>query len=156
MATAETSSELNIRPMRAEDIDTIATIENSAYYAPWPKAAFTASVGVYPAFVLEKKSEIIGYALFSTVKDEAHIINFVIAPAFQHQGLGRILLQFVLQILLQNHVVRVSLEVAANNMSAIRLYQTFGFKQEGMRKQYYQTPDGRVDALILVYKYSYT
>lgn len=156
MATTESLSELNIRPMRPEDIDTIATIENSAYYAPWPKVAFSASLGVYPAFVLEKKSQILGYVLFSVVKDEAHIINFVIAPEFQHQGFGRLLLQFVIEILLQNHVARVSLEVAANNASALHLYQAFGFKREGMRKQYYQTSQGRVDALILVYKPSYT
>jgi ribosomal-protein-alanine N-acetyltransferase len=48
------------------------------------------------------------------------------------------------------------LEVAANNEAAIHLYQAFGFKPAGTRKQYYQTPEGRMDALILVYKPSYT
>jgi ribosomal-protein-alanine N-acetyltransferase len=156
MATVETVSDINIRPMQVHDVEAIAVIENSAYYAPWPKAAFSASVGVYPAFVIEKHTQIVGYVIFSVAKDEAHILNFVVAPAFQHQGLGRILLQFILEILRQNDVMRVSLEVALNNEAAIHLYEAFGFKREGMRKHYYQTTAGRVDALILVHKPSYT
>lgn len=156
MATTETISGLNIRPMDLQDVDEITVIENSAYFAPWPKAAFSASLGIYPAFVLEKHQEIVGYAIFSAVEDEAHILNLVVKPACQHQGYGRIILQFVLASLVQNHIKTVSLEVAENNAAALRLYQSLGFSQQGKRKQYYQTQNGLVDALILVYKPSYT
>ncbi|MFA6036920.1 MAG: ribosomal protein S18-alanine N-acetyltransferase [Legionellales bacterium] len=156
MATTQTSSDLAIRPMQAHDIETIAAIENSAYFAPWPKAAIQATLGVYPAFVLEKNSQIVGYSIFSHIKDEAHILNLVIKPEFQGQRFGRFLLQFILHILIENHVRQVSLEVALNNAAALRLYESFGFKRAGVRKEYYQTPEGRVDALILVYKPSYT
>jgi ribosomal-protein-alanine N-acetyltransferase len=156
MATTETISDINIRPLQPEDVDVIADIEDSAYFAPWPRAAFTASIGIYPAFVMEKNTQIIGYAIFSAVQDEAHILNLVIKPSLQGQGFGKLLLRFLLEILLQNHVKRISLEVAQNNEAALRLYQSLGFMQEGMRKEYYLTPHGRIDALILVYKPSYT
>lgn len=156
MATTQASSDIIIRSMQEHDIDRIAAIENSAYYAPWPKAAFSASLGKYPAFVMQKKSQLMGYALFTATQDEAHIINFVIAPEYQGQGLGRVLLQFIMQRLQQQQVTHISLEVALNNHAAIHLYQKFGFKRAGVRKQYYQTALGREDALILVYKSSYT
>ncbi|MGA2655507.1 MAG: ribosomal protein S18-alanine N-acetyltransferase [Gammaproteobacteria bacterium] len=155
MATTETKSDLNIRPMQMQDVEVIAQIENSAYFAPWPRAAFSASIGIYPAFVLEKNQEIIGYALFSAVKDEAHILNLVIKPSLQHHGYGRLLLRFILEAMLQNQVKSISLEVARNNVAALHLYQSLGFSQQGLRKEYYQTPNGREDALILVYKPSY-
>ncbi len=155
MATTETLSDINVRPMMAIDIEAIATIENSVYFAPWPKMAFSSILGLYPAFVVEKNNQIVGYTIFSEVLDEVHILNFVIAPVFQHQGLGRFLLKFLLQILIPKKVRRVSLEVAINNLSAISLYESCGFKRQGVRKEYYQTVDGRVDALILVYKTGY-
>lgn len=156
MATTETLSELIVRSMQMEDIEAVSVIENSVYYAPWPKLAFSSSIGLYPAFVIENNTQILGYCIFSMTKEEAHILNLVIAPAFQAQGLGRILLQFVLDFLEQHQITRISLEVAQNNLAAIRLYESHGFKPKGQRKKYYQTPEGLIDALILVYESDYT
>ncbi len=156
MATTQTTSDITIRPMQVQDLDAVAVIENSAYFAPWPKVAIQASLSIYPAFVIEKNAQIVGYAIFSVVKDEAHIVNFVIAPQFQNQGLGRLLLQYVLHLLLAQQIKTITLEVSQNNASALHLYQVFGFQRCGLRKAYYQTAKGREDALILAYKPSYT
>ncbi len=36
-----------------------------------------------------------------------------------------------------------------SNLAAIRLYQRLGFEQIGIRRGYYQAPDGREDAIVL-------
>ena len=41
------------------------------------------------------------------------------------------------------------LEVRPSNTAAIRLYLAHGFEQVGMRRGYYQAPDGREDAVVL-------
>ena len=41
------------------------------------------------------------------------------------------------------------LEVRPSNLAAIRLYQRLGFEQIGIRRGYYQAPDGREDAIVL-------
>ena len=41
------------------------------------------------------------------------------------------------------------LEVRPSNLAAIRLYQSMGFEQIGIRRGYYQAPDGREDAIVL-------
>ena len=41
------------------------------------------------------------------------------------------------------------LEVRPSNLAAIRLYQRLGFEQIGIRRGYYQAPDGRKDAIVL-------
>jgi ribosomal-protein-alanine N-acetyltransferase len=41
------------------------------------------------------------------------------------------------------------LEVRPTNLAAIRLYQRLGFEQIGIRRGYYQAPDGREDAIVL-------
>ena len=41
------------------------------------------------------------------------------------------------------------LAVRPSNLAAIRLYQRVGFEQIGIRRGYYQAPDGREDAIVL-------
>ena len=41
------------------------------------------------------------------------------------------------------------LEVRPSDLAAIRLYQRLGFEQIGIRRGYYQAPDGREDAIVL-------
>ncbi len=46
-------------------------------------------------------------------------------------------------------VVDVFREVRPSNTAAIRLYQSLGFTQIGMRRGYYQAEGGREDAVVL-------
>jgi ribosomal-protein-alanine N-acetyltransferase len=41
------------------------------------------------------------------------------------------------------------LEARPSNLSAIRLYQSLGFAQIGVRRGYYQAVGGREDAIVL-------
>ena len=41
------------------------------------------------------------------------------------------------------------LEVRPSNTAAIRLYQSLGFQQVGVRRGYYQAVGGREDAAVL-------
>ena len=59
----------------------------------------------------------------------------------------------LLKHLLQRRAARVPreafLEARPSNLSAIRLYQSLGFTQIGMRRGYYQAIGGREDAIVL-------
>ena len=157
MATTEITPNITIRPMRPEDVEAVALIESEVYFAPWPKFAFYSSlVQNYPAFVMVQHDKIIGYTLITFVAEQAHIINFVIAPRCQQQGLGKRLLTFLLEFLQPIGAKQISLEVAVNNSAAIHLYEHFGFNRLGLRKCYYQTALGPMDALILVRNCDYT
>ena len=43
----------------------------------------------------------------------------------------------------------IYLEVRPSNAAGLRLYERFGFKQLGVRKDYYPAMTGREDALFL-------
>jgi len=73
--------------------------------------------------VLEYDGEIIGYALMMIVLDEAHLLNLSIAKAYQKQGLGRLLLEHMIQIARQYKAANMFLEVRPSNISAIALYE---------------------------------
>jgi ribosomal-protein-alanine acetyltransferase len=80
---------------------------------------------------------VLGFAEVRQVLDEAEVLALAIAPAWQGQGLGRLLLQQVLAQLRAQGCLRCLLEVRRSNLRAQRLYLQAGFVQDGLRKAYY-------------------
>ena len=77
-----------------------------------------------------------GFAITQIVLDEATLFNIAIDPAFQRQGLGRTLLEEVIQQLEQKDVFTLWLEVRASNAKAIALYESLGFNELSIRRNY--------------------
>ena len=93
--------------------------------------------------------QIIGYGVMSLGAGEAHILNVCVREQFRSVGFGRRLLEHLLERAAAAGVAEAFLEVRPSNLSAIRLYQHLGFEQIGIRRGYYQAPDGREDAIVL-------
>lgn len=96
---------------------------------------------------LEKK--IVGFAGIKIVLDEADIMNIVIKKSYRNQGIGSLLLENLILLANKRSLSSLSLEVNEENLSAIHLYEKFGFKQVGIRKNYYQNKNGLIMLKIL-------
>ena len=138
-----------IRPASSDDIDSIVEIENSTNLMPWTKAQFISSMEVgHYSTVLEQDDLIIGFAIYSPVIPESHLLNIAIDPAYHRKGLGNKLLK---QIILQNKAIGVkviTLEVRVSNLIAINLYEKNGFHKDAIRQNYYSGPE-KEDALLM-------
>ena len=141
-----------IRPASSGDIDSIVEIENSTNLMPWTKAQFISSMEVgHYSTVLEYDEAIIGFAIYSPVIPESHLLNIAIDPAYHRKGLGDKLLKHVI---LQNKAVGVkviTLEVRVSNLIAINLYKKNGFYKDAIRQNYYSGPE-KEDALLMSLK----
>ena len=138
------------RPMQMDDLDTIMEIEPQIYTHPWTRGNFSDSINSgYSAWVLLLHEEIIGYALLMMVLDEAHLLNLSIAGKYQKQGLGRFLLEYMLQIAKNHDATNMFLEVRPSNISAIALYENIGFNEMAIRRGYYTAANGREDAILM-------
>ena len=142
----------SIRPASLDDIPAIVEIEKKTNQMPWTKAQFLSSmeVGHYSS-VLQKENNILGFAIYSPIIPESHLLNIAIDPAHQGMGLGDKLLQ---QIILQNKTIGVkmiSLEVRVSNLSAINLYEKRGFHKDAIRPDYY-SGFPKEDALLMSLK----
>jgi ribosomal-protein-alanine N-acetyltransferase len=145
-----TEKQYKFRPMYAADLDIIMSIEPHIYSHPWTLGNFVDSLqSGYSAWVLEKHDEIIGYALQMMVLDEAHLLNLSVAKAYQKQGLGRLLLEHMIQIAKNHRAVHMFLEVRPSNISAIALYENMGFNEMAVRRNYYPAAVGREDAILM-------
>ena len=139
-----------LRPMQMADLDDVMAIEPTIYTHPWTRGNFSDSINSgYSAWVLEANQSIIGYALLMMVLDEAHLLNLSVAKDQQKQGLGRYLLEHMLQIAKNHKAANMFLEVRPSNISAIALYENMGFCEMAVRRGYYPALNGREDAVLM-------
>jgi [ribosomal protein S18]-alanine N-acetyltransferase len=142
--------EVHIRPMMEIDLAEVAGIEQASYAFPWSENIFRDCLRVgYTCRALDLSGQIIGYGVMSLGAGEAHILNVCVRAEFRSLGFGRRLLEHLMERAAAAGVAEAFLEVRPSNTAAIRLYQHLGFEQIGIRRGYYQAPDGREDAIVL-------
>ncbi|MEJ0050478.1 MAG: GNAT family N-acetyltransferase [Methylovirgula sp.] len=104
----------------------------------------------FPSSFWRPNREPSGFVLSRQAADQAEILTIAVTPKARGKGLGAALLAVHLPTLAALRVKSLFLEVEAGNKAAIRLYESFGFRQVGERKAYYRAADGsRATALVL-------
>jgi ribosomal-protein-alanine N-acetyltransferase len=140
--------------MRLDDLDEVLAIERVSFPHPWSRRAFHYELRenrVARLWVARSPegpgAPVIAYLCLWFVAHEVHVTNFAVHPAHRHRGIGRRLMGTLLELYRQQGAARVALEVRPSNHEARRLYESFGFRQVGLRKGYYF--DTGEDALLM-------
>ena len=152
MATAPEllAPELVIRAMRGGDVPDVVAIERGSYQFPWSDGIFRDCLRVgYVCRVVTVSRQVMAYGVMSFGAGEAHILNLCVGEAYRCRGIGRQLLNSLIERAGAAGMADAYLEVRPSNTSAIRLYLALGFEQVGMRRGYYQAANGREDAAVL-------
>jgi ribosomal-protein-alanine N-acetyltransferase len=150
MSAVLAQPELVLRPMLEDDLTDVMLIESVAYPFPWTQRIFQDCFKKnYHNYILENNNILLGYALMLIAHpSEAHVLNICVHPDYQSCGYGRILLNYLLDVARSKIVEDVLLEVRPSNKTAIRLYDSVGFNQIGVRRNYYPAKNGRENALM--------
>ena len=98
--------------------------------------------------VVDTAAGVSGYAVVSSGACEAHILNICVARAWRGQGIGRALLNRLIDDIRATGNEVVFLEVRPSNLKAIVLYESAGFVRIGLRRGYYPAAGGREDAYV--------
>lgn len=139
-----------LRPMREADLAAVLAIEARAYSHPWTAGIFRDCLRAgYNCWVMSDDEGLCGYGVMSVAAGECHVLNICIAPEKQGRGLGRQLLEHLLALAADYGALLALLEVRPSNARALRLYESLGFAEVGVRKAYYPAARGREDGLIL-------
>ena len=139
-------SRYQVRSATAADIPAVAAIERTVFADPWTPSAFHAMLGPQ-SLVAVSDGEIVGYIFARSMADEGEVLNVAVREGGRRKGLGKLLLDTVLEDFQQHGVQTVYLEVRESNAAGQSFYQKFGFREVGRRRGYYSRP--REDALIL-------
>ena len=128
----------------------LAAIEKAAASHPWSLSQLINACRDerYEVWVVEDEA-ISGFAVTQRVLDEVTLLNIAVDPVCQGQGLGRQLLNAILENALASGAQRCLLEVRHSNEPARALYASLGFLVDGTREGYYPAEQGREDALLM-------
>jgi ribosomal-protein-alanine N-acetyltransferase len=139
------------QPLHADMLPALLLVEQTAYSHPWTHANFTdAMTSGYHLPVWQRDTDILAYLVAMRGADEVHLLNFTVAPAYQHRGLGRMMMQYLMTWSRSQDVHAIWLEVRLSNQRAIQIYKACGFTQDGIRPGYYPAHNGtREDAVIM-------
>lgn len=144
--------DFKVRPIDYKHIKQIAKLEEICFSTPWTEDGITESFERGTKFfVAEKDGEVLGYVGISAVLDEGYITNVAVFPEARQKGVASALLNFLFRFAKEKGLVFISLEVRESNTPAISLYSKFGFKQEGVRKNFYSHP--QENALIMTKRF---
>jgi ribosomal-protein-alanine N-acetyltransferase len=141
---------IQIVPMAESHLFAIWEIEQAAHCAPW-KESMIKQLDSRCAIhhTLFYQSEVVGYFYAQNVVGEVTLLNLAIAPKHQGKGLGKVLLQFLIDYTEAKNGESIWLEVRASNLSAQALYYSLGFNEIDRRVGYYPTANGTEDAIIM-------
>ena len=137
---------IKIKKMNLEDFEKIKENLQKDFDDFWKpsilKSELESKDSIY--IVAKKDEEIVGFAGIKVFPDDIEIMNIVTKKIERKKGIGKLLLDKIIEISRKIEKEYISLEVNEKNIIAISLYEKFGFKKIGFRKKYYNGIDNAI------------
>ena len=135
--------------MNESHVAQVAELEKLCFSAPWSENSICSELSnpLSLWLVAVEDGKLLGYVGSQSVMGEADMMNVAVVPGSRRRGIGRKLVEALVQALTDGWANSLTLEVRASNEPAKALYEQLGFLQVGRRPNYYRNP--KEDALIL-------
>ncbi len=140
--------DIKISPMNEAHLKDLALLEKQCFSTPWSENALRAELEKDNArfFVAITKNEVSGYIGANNVLGEVYVDNIAVFYNYRGFGIGEALLRHLVTVAEEEGCSLVTLEVRVSNTPARALYEKVGFKNVGIRKNFYEQP--KEDAVI--------
>ena len=135
--------------MKAEHVPQVAQLEKLCFADPWSEMSIASELqNIWAYWLVAVEDDVVaGYIGSQSTIDETDVMNVAVHPDWRRQGIAENLINHLIRELKVRGSHALMLEVRASNAPAIALYEKLGFRQVGLRKNYYRNP--KEDALIL-------
>ncbi len=142
---------MSVRAAVAGDAAALSAIHTASFHEGWTQADFETWLARAEAIcvVAEQAGEVVSFGLALAAGSDAELLTIASVPALRSRGFGRQIMRALHVEAVRRGLDRWILEVARNNLPAIGLYSSEGFVEIGLRKAYYPSETGRVDALVM-------
>lgn len=132
-----------VRPMTNADLEAVAAIE-AENPSPWTAGQLASERDQEHGwqFVAEvgPSGRVCGFVCGRSCAGEAELLKLAVSLEYRRQGIAVQLVAHTLRSLAEQGVGRCFLELRAANLPALALYERFGFRRVGLRKDYYASP----------------
>ena len=145
-----TTSKLTFQSMQTNDLPQVNAVEQGSAEHPWRAAHFVDSLNSgYLCETVRTGNLLVGHSVMMIAATEASILILTIDKQHQQRGIGRQLLQHMIDLADKAGCETVLLEVRRSNDKAFNLYLSEGFSEIGIRKNYYPMGSGWEDAIVM-------
>jgi len=141
---------VTVQPMRRRHLRSVLRIEQQVYPRPWSSSLFMSELALRATrayYVARVGRDLVGYAGLMMTLDEAHVTTIAVDPKRHRARIGTRLMLVLAREAIARCAVAITLEVRMSNDAAQDMYRRFGFKPEGVRKNYYQ--EVNEDAMVM-------
>ena len=133
-AGPEARDDVKIRPVSLpEEVQRVAQLYGEAFgEEPWPET-WTEFEGFEPegVFVAEVDARLVGFIISYTCKGEPYISVVAVAPEYRRRGIAQRMILRARQRFAGKGFREVKIDVRADNLSAVRCYESVGFRKVG-------------------------
>lgn len=143
-----------LEPLTEALLEAVMRVEQCTYSHPWTRGNFLDSIQTgYLLQALMGEDTLLGYFVAMEGVQEAHLLNITVAPEHQGQGWARVMLDALSLWARGRGAQWLWLEVRASNARAMHVYQAYGYRRVGERKNYYPADHlRREDAIVMSLK----
>ena len=141
--------EYEILPMTEADLDEVTLLERECFSVPWSRDSFedVMKYSFLGGFCARVKGELAGYGVFHSLFEDGEILDIAVGKSFRGLGIAKKLMSFMESEAALRGACRMMLEVRRSNAEARGLYLGLGYKETGVRKNYYKNPTE--DAILM-------
>lgn len=142
---------VHIREMHEEDVPDIAQVERMCFSMPWSETSFYSELYCRYSItrVAEVNNSIVGYICLRCIADEGQLLDLAVHKDYRKQGIATLLLKDAVEEVKSSGGRFLFLEVRVSNHESRKLYEKFGFRLSGTRKNYYINPVEDANLMML-------
>jgi ribosomal-protein-alanine N-acetyltransferase len=144
---------VHIRWMIRRDMPEVLAIEGESFEFPWLEDDFFRCLQQRNCIgmVAEHEDRVVGFMIYELHKTRIHVLNFAVAEAYRHCGVGSQMIAKLTAKLSTQRRSRIVLEVRETNLAAQLFFRENGFRAVSVLRCYYaDTPE---DAYLMQYRY---
>jgi len=129
-----------VRWMIRQDMAEVLDIERASFEFQWTEEDFVTClrqrncIGVAAEF----QGRIVGFMVYMLLKSQLHLVNFAVSPSFRRRGVGRQMIEKLVNKLSQQRRQSIRLEVRETNLGAQLFFQKNGFVASGVLRGHYE------------------
>ena len=140
--------EIIIENMNSQHLDGVVNIEKICFVHPWLRDDLEQQLNLDTSHfaVATLDGNVVGYMGLQIFSGEGYVTTVAVWPEYRRQGIAKMLIEKQLQ----NDMSFITLEVRESNLPAIKLYESCGFENVGIRPKFYSNP---TENAIIMTKY---
>lgn len=131
--------DLQIRWLIRRDLVSVLDIETRSYRNPWSEEDFLTTLRAKNCIgmVIEKDKKIVGSMIYELYKSRLEIMNFTVDPEVRRRGVGRAMVQRLVDKLHQQRRKCIGLYLRETNLDAQHFFKAVGFRALSVVRGYY-------------------